>query len=111
MSYGLHHEFHQKYNLGASKQRHVRLNADGFSAKDLVFLGSSQIYGYCAPARHPVMTRSHGDFQLVVDRLVSCCGLLLTCSVISLIIVPLDVVIVHLHSIYMSLNDCISLIR
>ena len=38
-----------------------------------------------------VMIHSHGGFELVVDRLVSCCWLLLICSVISLIIVPLDV--------------------
>ena len=34
--------------------------------------------------------RSHGGFELTVDRLVSCCGLLLTCSINSLIVVPLD---------------------
>ena len=38
-----------------------------------------------------VMIRSHGGFELVVDRLVSYCWLLLICIVISLIIVPLDV--------------------
>ena len=36
------------------------------------------------------MIRSHGGFELAVDRLVSCCRLLLTCSVNSLIIVHLD---------------------
>ena len=51
---------------------------------------------------------SHGGFELVVDKLVSCCSLLLTCSVISLIIVPLDVGYCTLHSIYLSLSDCIS---
>ena len=40
----------------------------------------------CLPRR---LIRSHGGFELVVDRLVSCCRLLLICSVISLIIVPL----------------------
>ena len=57
-----------------------------------------------------VMIHSHGGFELVVDRLVLCCGFLLTCSVISLIIVPLDIGIYTLHSIYLSLSDCISLI-
>ena len=33
---------------------------------------------------------SHGGFDLVVDRLVSFCRLLLACSVNSLIVVPLD---------------------
>ena len=37
-----------------------------------------------------VMICNHGGFELVVDRLVSCCWLLLICNVISLIIVPLD---------------------
>ena len=57
------------------------------------------------------MIRSHGGFELVVDRLVSCCWLLLIFSVISLFIVPLDVGYCPLHSIYLSLSDCISLIR
>ena len=36
------------------------------------------------------MICSHGGFDLVVDRLVSCCGLLLTWSVRPLIVVHLD---------------------
>ena len=36
------------------------------------------------------MIRSHGGFHLVVDIIVSYCAFLLTCSVNSLIIVPLD---------------------
>ena len=46
-----------------------------------------------------VVIRSHGGFELVVDRLVSCCRLLLICIVISLIVVPLDVGYCTLHSI------------
>ena len=59
------------------------------------------------------MICSHGGFDLVVDRPVSCYRLLLllACSVNSLIIVPLDVGSCTLHSIYLSLSDCISLIR
>ena len=38
---------------------------------------------------HPI---SHGGFELAVDKLVSYYRLLLICSVISLIIVPLNVV-------------------
>ena len=45
------------------------------------------------------LIHSHGGFELVVDRLVSCYRLLLVCSVISLIIVPLDVGYCSLHSI------------
>ena len=56
------------------------------------------------------MIYSHGGFELVVDRLVSCCRLLLICSVNSTIIVPLDVGYCLLHLIYLSLCDCISLI-
>ena len=57
------------------------------------------------------MIRSHGGFDLAVDGLLSCYRLLLICSVISLIIVPLDVGYCLLHSIYLSLSDCVSLIR
>ena len=57
------------------------------------------------------MIHSHGGLELVVDRLVSCFGLLLTCNVISLIIVPLDVGYCLLHSIHLSFRDYISLIR
>ena len=46
-----------------------------------------------------VMICSHGGFELVVDRLVSCCKSLLICIVISLIIVPLDMGYCTLHSI------------
>ena len=35
----------------------------------------------------PCTIRSHGGFELVVDRVVLCCGFLLTCNVISLIVV------------------------
>ena len=45
-----------------------------------------------------VMICNHGGFELVVDRLVSYCRLLLVCNVISLIIVPLDVGYCLLHS-------------
>ena len=58
-----------------------------------------------------VMIRSHGGFELAVDRLVSCCWFLLICSVISLIVVPLDVDYCSLHYIGLSLRDCISVIR
>ena len=58
-----------------------------------------------------VMIYIHGSFELVVDRLVLCYRLLLACSVISLIIVPLDVGCCTLHSIYLSLSDCVSLIQ
>ena len=57
------------------------------------------------------MIYSHGGFELAVDRLVSCCRLLLTCNVISLIIVPRDVGCYTLHLIYLFLSDCIFLIR
>ena len=57
------------------------------------------------------MIRSRGGFELVVDRLASCCRFLLTCNVNSLIIVPLDVGHCTLHSICLSLSDCISLVR
>ena len=36
------------------------------------------------------LVHSHGGFELVMDRLVLCCELLLTCSVNSLIVVTLD---------------------
>ena len=58
-----------------------------------------------------VMIRVHGGFELLVGKLISCCGFLLTCSVISLIIVPLGMGYCILHSIYLSLSDCVSLIR
>ena len=57
------------------------------------------------------LIRSHGGFELVVDKLVSCCWLLLICSVISLIIVPLDVGYCLFTFNYLSLSDCVSLIR
>ena len=44
------------------------------------------------------MIRSSGGFDLVVDRLVLCCRLLLARNVNSLIIVPLDVGCCTLHS-------------
>ena len=59
----------------------------------------------------PQMMHSHGGFDLAKDRLVSCYGFLLTCSVDSLVIVSLDVGYCLLHLIYLSLSDCISLIR
>ena len=45
------------------------------------------------------MIRSQGGFELAVDRLVLYYRLLLICSFISLIIVPLDVRYCPLHSI------------
>ena len=56
-----------------------------------------------------IMIHSHGGFDLVVDKPVPCCGFLLTCSVNSFIIVPLVEGYCILHSIYLSLSDCISL--
>ena len=57
-----------------------------------------------------VMIHSHGGFELVVDILVSCCWLLLICSVISLIIVALDVGYCIFTFNDLFLSDCISLI-
>ena len=57
------------------------------------------------------MIHSCDGFDLVLDRLVSCCRLLLTSNVNSLIFVPLDVACCTLYSIYLSLSDCVSLIR
>ena len=68
-------------------------------------------YSMGSQAEWWVVKRSHGGFDLFVDRLVLRCRLLLTCSVNSLIIVPLDVGYCTLHSIYLSLSDYISLIR
>ena len=58
-----------------------------------------------------ILIHSHGGLDWVVVRLVSCCRLLLACSVNSLIIVPLDVGCHTVHSNYLSLSDCVSLIR
>ena len=58
------------------------------------------------PFTTSLMTRSHGGFDLVVDILASSCRLLLTCSVNSLIISPLDGGHCTLHSIYLFLSDC-----
>ena len=55
------------------------------------------------------LIHSYGGFELVVDRLVSCHGFLLARRLNSLIIVPLDVEICTLHLIYLSFNDCVSL--
>lgn len=55
--------------------------------------------------------RSRGGFELIVDRLIPCCRFLLAFSVNSLLIVPLDVVCCTVHSLYLSLSDCIALIR
>ena len=57
------------------------------------------------------MIRSLGGFELVVDRLVLSCRLLLACNVNSLIINPLGVGCCRLHSIYLFCSDCVSLIR
>ena len=62
------------------------------------------------PHNRYLLIRSHGGFELAVDRLVLCCRLLLACNVIYLIIVPQDMGYYALHSIYLSLSDCISLI-
>ena len=57
------------------------------------------------------MVRSHDGFDLAVDGLLLCCGLLLTFSVKSSMIAPLDVGSCSLHFIYLSLRDCVSPIR
>ena len=56
------------------------------------------------------MICSHGDFDLLVDRLVSCYRLSLVYSVNSLIIVSLDICCCTLHLNHFSLNDYVSLI-
>ena len=58
-----------------------------------------------------VMIPSRGGFELVLDRLVSLSWFLLMCSVNSLISVSLDVRICTVHLIYLSLSDCVSVIR
>ena len=67
----------------------------------LVWVKESEGVWYCMTLRHKVI-HSHGGFELAVNRLVLYCRLLLTCSFISLIIVPLDVGYCTLHSIYLS---------
>ena len=67
---------------------------------------------YCCDQTNPIrgLMRSHGGFDLVVDRLVSCCRLLLACNVDSLTVVPLDGGSGTLHLHCLSLSDCVSLV-
>ena len=59
-----------------------------------------------------VMIRSHGGFELVVDRLVSCCKMIivdLQCHFLDYCSPRRGLLYVTFN--YLSLSDCVSLIR
>ena len=75
------------------------------------FASTTEFFTFCLSFQKRDPKRIHGGFELVVGRLVACCWLLLICSVISLIIVPLDVFYCTFTFSQMSLSDSTSLIR